>query len=174
MFHVSTLLPYTATNSKQLLRKRHIGNDIVTIVFQEPGSLPFSPRMLRSHFQHVFIVVRAHQSHSGHTKYSVAVSRFHTVPSFGPPLPAPAVFSKGKTFSSFLLAKVIIGQYFGQRVSPVWKHEKLSVKRNSKFVSYFLILNIVRIFHYISVLLHSLIAFLNPTFILIIPSCYGK
>lgn len=31
MFHVSTLLPYTPNNRQQLLRKRHIGNDIVTI-----------------------------------------------------------------------------------------------------------------------------------------------
>ena len=44
----------------QLLRKRHIGNDIVTIIFQEPGALPFTPKNIRSHFQHVFIIVRAH------------------------------------------------------------------------------------------------------------------
>lgn len=34
MFHVSTMLPFTPNNRQQLLRKRHIGNDIVTIVFQ--------------------------------------------------------------------------------------------------------------------------------------------
>lgn len=44
----------------QLLRKRHIGNDIVTIIFQEPGALPFTPKNIRSHFQHVFIIIRAH------------------------------------------------------------------------------------------------------------------
>lgn len=33
-FHVSTMLPFTPNNRQQLLRKRHIGNDIVTIVFQ--------------------------------------------------------------------------------------------------------------------------------------------
>ena len=44
----------------QLLRKRHIGNDIVTIVFQEPGSLPFTPQNIRSHFQHVFVLVKVH------------------------------------------------------------------------------------------------------------------
>ena len=37
--------------------------------------------------------------------FSVAVSRFHTVPSFGPPLPANATFTKGKDFTNFLLAK---------------------------------------------------------------------
>lgn len=60
MFHVSTMLPYTPNNKQQLLRKRHIGNDIVTIVFQEPGAQPFSPKNIRSHFQHVFVIVRAH------------------------------------------------------------------------------------------------------------------
>lgn len=44
----------------QLLRKRHIGNDIVTIVFQEPGALPFTPKNIRSHFQHVFVIVKVH------------------------------------------------------------------------------------------------------------------
>ncbi len=46
--------------SNQLLRKRHIGNDIVTIVFQEPGALPFTPKNIRSHFQHVFVIVKVH------------------------------------------------------------------------------------------------------------------
>uniref|UniRef100_A0A0M3KCI8 Rap-GAP domain-containing protein n=1 Tax=Anisakis simplex TaxID=6269 RepID=A0A0M3KCI8_ANISI len=59
MFHVSTLLPFTHSNRQQLARKRHIGNDMVTLIFQEPGALPFSPITVRSHFQHVFIIVRA-------------------------------------------------------------------------------------------------------------------
>ncbi|MPC81161.1 Signal-induced proliferation-associated 1-like protein 1 [Portunus trituberculatus] len=69
MFHVSTLLPFTPNNRKQLLRKRHIGNDIVTIVFQEPGAPPFSPRHIRSHFQHVFIVVQAINPCTENTQY---------------------------------------------------------------------------------------------------------
>ncbi|XP_011820630.1 PREDICTED: signal-induced proliferation-associated protein 1 [Mandrillus leucophaeus] len=69
MFHVSTMLPYTPNNQQQLLRKRHIGNDIVTIVFQEPGSKPFCPATIRSHFQHVFLVVRAHAPCTPHTSY---------------------------------------------------------------------------------------------------------
>lgn len=55
--------------SSQLLRKRHIGNDIVTIVFQEPGALPFTPKNIRSHFQHVFVVVRAHSPCSESSSY---------------------------------------------------------------------------------------------------------
>jgi signal-induced proliferation-associated 1 like protein 1 len=69
MFHVSTLLPFTPNNRQQLLRKRHIGNDIVTIVFQEPGAQPFTPKNFRSQFQHVFIVVRAINPCSDNTQY---------------------------------------------------------------------------------------------------------
>nr|CAD7263867.1 unnamed protein product [Timema shepardi] len=107
MFHVSTLLPFTPNNRQQLLRKRHVGNDIVTIVFQEPGALPFTPKNIRSQFQHVFIIVRAISPCSDHTQYSVAVSRSKEVPVFGPPIQEGATFPKTKTFAEFLLAKVI-------------------------------------------------------------------
>uniref|UniRef100_A0ABD2X543 Rap-GAP domain-containing protein n=1 Tax=Trichogramma kaykai TaxID=54128 RepID=A0ABD2X543_9HYME len=106
-FHVSTMLPFTPNNRQQLLRKRHIGNDIVTIVFQEPGALPFSPRRIRSQFQHVFIVVRALNPCTENTQYTVSVSRSKEVPVFGPPVPPGATFAKGKHFADFILAKVI-------------------------------------------------------------------
>ncbi|KAK5857282.1 hypothetical protein PBY51_010537 [Eleginops maclovinus] len=107
MFHVTTLLPYTPNNKQQLLRKRHIGNDIVTIVFQEPGAHPFTPKTIRSHFQHVFIIVRVHDPCSDNTCYSVAVTRSQDVPSFGPPIPKGVTFPKSTVFRDFLLGKVI-------------------------------------------------------------------
>ena len=64
-FHVSTLLPFTPNNRQQLLRKRHVGNDIVTIIFQEPGAKAFTAKTIRSHFQHVFIIVRLLPPESG-------------------------------------------------------------------------------------------------------------
>ncbi|XP_034949420.1 signal-induced proliferation-associated 1-like protein 1 [Chelonus insularis] len=105
--HVVTMLPFTPNNRQQLLRKRHIGNDIVTIVFQEPGALPFSPKRIRSQFQHVFIIVRAINPCTDNTQYCVAVSRSKEVPIFGPPVPPGAIFNKGKSFADFILAKVI-------------------------------------------------------------------
>ncbi|OQV18986.1 Signal-induced proliferation-associated 1-like protein 1 [Hypsibius exemplaris] len=107
MFHVSTMLPFTPSNKQQLLRKRHIGNDIVTIIFQEPGALPFSPKTIRSHFQHVFIVVRVQNPNTDHAQYHVSVSRSRDVPPFGPPLPETMTFTKGPEFVDFLLTKVI-------------------------------------------------------------------
>ncbi|KAF3818213.1 hypothetical protein GH733_012521 [Mirounga leonina] len=107
MFHVSTLLPYTPNNRQQLLRKRHIGNDIVTIIFQEPGALPFTPKNIRSHFQHVFIIVRAHNPCTDNVCYSMAVTRSKDAPPFGPPIPSGTTFRKSDVFRDFLLAKVI-------------------------------------------------------------------
>lgn len=110
MFHVSTMLPYTPNNRQQLLRKRHIGNDIVTIVFQEPGAAPFTPRNIRSQFQHVFVVVRAIDPCTENTHYSIAVSRAKEVPLFGPPIKDGAIYPKGEAFTDLLLSKVINGE----------------------------------------------------------------
>ena len=115
MFHVSSLLPFTPNNRQQLLRKRHIGNDIVTVVFQEPGALPFSPKNIRSQFQHVFIIVRVLHPCTDHTQYQVAVSRSKEVPIFGPPIPAGATFSKSQAFVDFLLAKIINAEHAAHR-----------------------------------------------------------
>uniref|UniRef100_A0A8C0JC92 Signal-induced proliferation-associated 1 n=1 Tax=Chelonoidis abingdonii TaxID=106734 RepID=A0A8C0JC92_CHEAB len=115
MFHVSTMLPYTPNNRQQLLRKRHIGNDIVTIIFQEPGAQPFTPRTIRSHFQHVFIIVRAHEPCTERTTYSVAVSRTKDIPLFGPPIPAGHRFPRTPVFRDFLLAKAINAENAAER-----------------------------------------------------------
>ncbi|KAM3920566.1 signal-induced proliferation-associated protein 1 isoform 1-T3 [Leptodactylus fuscus] len=114
MFHVSTMLPFTASNSQQLLRKRHIGNDIVTIVFQEPGALPFTPQTIRSHFQHVFIVVRVHNPCTDHTSYSVAVTRTADTPPFGPP-PPTTLFRRSPALRDFLLSKAVNGENAAER-----------------------------------------------------------
>ncbi len=58
MFHVSTMLPHVSDEEQQLERKRHIGNDVIVLVFQDEGSTPLQPELIRSYFNHVFIVVR--------------------------------------------------------------------------------------------------------------------
>ena len=59
MFHVSTLLPHEDNDPQKLQRKRHIGNDIVCVVFLEADNTSFSPSCIKSHFLHTFIIVRA-------------------------------------------------------------------------------------------------------------------
>lgn len=106
MFHVSTLLPYTDGDPQQLQRKRHIGNDIVAIVFQEENT-PFIPGVIASHFLHAYIVIQPINPNTDNVTYKVAVTARDGVPFFGPTLPQPAVFKKGKEFREFVLAKLI-------------------------------------------------------------------
>lgn len=35
MFHVSTYIPYYSKDQQQVERKRHIGNDVVVIIFRD-------------------------------------------------------------------------------------------------------------------------------------------
>lgn len=106
MFHVSTLLPFTPNDSQQLSRKRHIGNDVAAIIFQEENT-PFCPNSFRSHFLHVFIIVQVENPNSENTHYKVSVTAKDGVPKFVPPLPNPCIFKKGPEFRNFLLTKVL-------------------------------------------------------------------
>merc|ERR1712137_635332 len=57
MFHVATLLPFSKTDTQQLERKRHLGNDVVVIIFKE-GDDKFDPSCLHSEFNHVFFIIQ--------------------------------------------------------------------------------------------------------------------
>ncbi|XP_010611887.1 GTPase-activating Rap/Ran-GAP domain-like protein 3 isoform X2 [Fukomys damarensis] len=109
MFHVSTMLPYSKENKQQVERKRHIGNDIVTIVFQEgeESSPAFKPSMIRSHFTHIFALVRYDRQNDN---YRLKIFSEESVPLFGPPLPSPPVFTDHEEFRDFLLVKLINGE----------------------------------------------------------------
>ncbi|XP_070825388.1 rap1 GTPase-activating protein 1 isoform X11 [Chaetodon trifascialis] len=110
MFHVSTKLPYTEGDTQQLQRKRHIGNDIVAIVFQEENT-PFVPDMIASNFLHAYVVVQVVNPCSDSVLYRVSVTARDDVPFFGPALPNPAVFKKGPEFHEFLFTKLINAEY---------------------------------------------------------------
>ncbi|XP_043977633.1 rap1 GTPase-activating protein 1 isoform X6 [Gambusia affinis] len=110
MFHVSTKLPYTEGDSQQLQRKRHIGNDIVAIVFQEENT-PFVPDMIQSNFLHAYVVVQVENACSDNVTYKVSVTARDDVPFFGPALPDPAIFRKGPEFHEFLFTKLINAEY---------------------------------------------------------------
>ncbi|XP_047219610.1 rap1 GTPase-activating protein 1-like isoform X8 [Girardinichthys multiradiatus] len=110
MFHVSTKLPYTEGDTQQLQRKRHIGNDIVAIVFQEENT-PFVPDMIASNFLHAYVVVQVVNPCSDNVVYKVSVTARDDVPFFGPALPNPAIFKRGAEFHEFLFTKLINAEY---------------------------------------------------------------
>ncbi|XP_054641309.1 rap1 GTPase-activating protein 1 isoform X4 [Dunckerocampus dactyliophorus] len=110
MFHVSTKLPYTEGDSQQLQRKRHIGNDILAIVFQEENT-PFVPDMIQSNFLHAYVVVQVENACTDNVTYKVSVTARDDVPFFGPALPDPAIFKKGPELREFLFTKLINAEY---------------------------------------------------------------
>merc|ERR550519_2494577 len=128
MFHVSTLLPFSESDPQQLQRKRHIGNDIVSVVFQE-GPTPFSPDMVTSHFLHAYIVVQPVDT----DKYKVSVTARSDVPYFGPSLPSPAVFKKGPEFKEWLMNKLINAEmacYKAEKFSKLEQRTRTSLLTN--------------------------------------------
>jgi hypothetical protein len=107
MFHVSTLLPYSACDTQQIMRKRFIGNDLSCIVYLEGGS--FTPPTISGDFLHIFAVVQP-TVHEGLPGYRLGIASKVGVPPFGPPLPKPPFFpthtkEAREYFRDFLLTK---------------------------------------------------------------------
>ncbi|XP_057301975.1 uncharacterized protein LOC130636316 isoform X2 [Hydractinia symbiolongicarpus] len=108
MFHVSTLLPMEEHDDQKLQRKRHIGNDIVCIVFLAPGA-QFDPNSIKSNFLHVFIIIQPQWIESG-LYYKVAVVSRDLVLPFGPAIFPSKLFKKGEIFQNWLFTKIINGE----------------------------------------------------------------
>lgn len=112
----------------QLERKRHIGNDIVNIVFLDgtPEEMAaFSPNCIKSQFTRIhkigsifglvhsqFILIYIFKDIFALVTYLPGEDayRFHiyseeSVPLFGPSLPSPPIFPKVPDFREFLLVK---------------------------------------------------------------------
>lgn len=110
MFHVSTLLPHSTKDNQQLERKRHIGNDRVTIIFQDEDT-PFSPKMIKSKLLHVFMVIQPIKVNNETKRYKVSVISRKDVPYFGPYIRKPYIFKKDQNLKHFLLSKLIKAEY---------------------------------------------------------------
>lgn len=109
MFHVANLLAYHEGDEQQVERKRHLGNDVMMLIFKEPGGSPFDPREIHSQFNHVFIVITPVLD-AADAAYDVEIIMKSGVYRFGPPLPAPARFKDDEIFRNWLLAKLINGE----------------------------------------------------------------
>ena len=95
----------------QLQRKRHIGNDIVCVVFLEADNTPFSPSCIKSHFLHTFILVRTSPKiKRKQTRYEVSVISRDEVGAYKPYLWEQSVFDKGPMFREWLLTKIVNGE----------------------------------------------------------------
>ncbi len=109
LFHVSTYLPFDSNNDQQLERKRHIGNDLVVIVFQDSSETPFRPAEVSSRMIHVIVVVRPVKfaDRPDETWYRVAVVSKNDTPAFAPVFENVTLFKKGAAFRELLLQKLL-------------------------------------------------------------------
>jgi RAP1 GTPase activating protein 1 len=123
MFHVSTLLPHSKSERQQLERKRHIGNDIVAIVFQETETI-FNPECIASQFLHVYIVITPIRNNNDQTQFKVSIIYRDTVPSFGPNLPHSNLFHCDHIFKQWLLTKLINAELASCRASTIQKYHE--------------------------------------------------
>jgi hypothetical protein len=112
MYHVSTLLPYIAGDEQQIERKRHLGNDIVNIIYLD-GDMEFDPSIMKTQFTHIFIVVKAECYEASNVSvigYRIAVCSNNDVPQFGPVLPSKSRFYDAGELHNFILSKLVNGE----------------------------------------------------------------
>ncbi|KAL5962072.1 GTPase-activating Rap/Ran-GAP domain-like protein 3 [Taenia solium] len=125
MFHVSTLLPITMDNRQQIERKRHIGNDIVNIIFFDAKNvenpLSWQPSMMKTHFTHIFAIITYNKLTNA---YRLSVFSEESVPYFGPTIPTSREFTNHEELRHFLLVKLINGEKAAFH-SPVFAQKRM-------------------------------------------------
>jgi len=143
VFHVSTLLPYNKDDKQQLERKRHIGNDIVVIVFLEGHNPKYFPDTIKSHFNHVICAVSVDREPNRRaqnlkikrpTRYKIQLARKDGVSPFSPQIPSPPIFESGNAFRDFLLTKLVNGERKAYKAPEF--HFKLQRTRGELLTSY--------------------------------------
>lgn len=112
MFHVATMLPFEEGEDmiQQISRKRHLGNDIVIVLFQEGDCPRFNPKTIKSFFNHVYFVIKKDEAESakrGKTTYLVSVAYKVGVNAFLPRIPENGYLEKTDEGRDLLLTKII-------------------------------------------------------------------
>lgn len=103
MFHVSTYIPLGSADEKFVERKKHIANDMTTIIYLDTETTAFKPPTLSGDFLHNFIIVHPLKDGS----FTVSVAARKGTPEFGPPIPPGGKFELGSQLKDFLLCKII-------------------------------------------------------------------
>ena len=108
MFHISTLLPYKATDRQQLERKRHLGNDVVVIIYKEGDQL-FNPACMDSEFNHVFVVVQKVEQDPPAYKVEIAYKGGCPYPPY--PILCQNTYTLDDDLRNFLLTKCMYNTF---------------------------------------------------------------
>lgn len=108
MFHISTMLPYSESDTQQIERKRHIGNDIVIVVFQESKHYPIKIQSFLSRQNHVIVVVHSIDPES----YEVVILYKKGVPVnlSSQDVVEPSIIRKDPASRDYFLSRLIYGE----------------------------------------------------------------
>jgi len=109
MFHVAPMLPHFEKDIQQVEKKRHLGNDIVCIIFNDTNA-PFSPHTIKTEFNHVYAVIQPCSSDPNDKLYKFGLAMKQGVPPFGPLLPIQSEWQLDSAFRDFFLTKLMNGE----------------------------------------------------------------
>jgi len=127
MFHVSTLLPFQPDDKQRVERKRHLGNDIVCIIYKE-GDAPFDPLCLTTHFTNIFLVIQRDTRYTDKTYYKLSIAHKTGVLPYGPYLMTPPIYEANDYFRDFLLTKLINSER-ASMISPDFKGKMIRTNK---------------------------------------------
>jgi hypothetical protein len=88
-------------------KKRHIGNDIVCVVFLENANTVFNPSWIRSHFLHSYVVIQHIIGTHGQPLYRIATTSRSSLPNFTPDLCGIPAMPHCKQLQSLMLSKIV-------------------------------------------------------------------
>lgn len=112
MFHVSTLIqPLTKKSKAELLliKKKHIGNDKVVVVWTENTKQPFQPEFMKTRVTQVFIVLQPipHPYDKKRLFVRLNIITKKGIESPPPLVPETQIFEMNDLFKDLLLTKSI-------------------------------------------------------------------
>lgn len=129
MFHVATMIPRDSSDPT-IAQKRHIGNDVIVIIFQE-GQSKINLTDFQSQFNHVFAIVNkitVETKKSKSYRYKVQFVYKPGVPPSPPFLYDPPYFEIGKPFRKFFLSKLINLENMITVTAPIFKSKMSKVR----------------------------------------------
>ena len=112
MFHVSTMLYHDEKDPQFIAKKRHIGNDVIVIVFKEvneKGTDTIKLDSFMSHYNHIYFIVTP-LIINNEKVYRVTVCCKKPVQAFLPRFPEEQYFKRDEQFVDWLLCKCINGE----------------------------------------------------------------
>jgi hypothetical protein len=133
MWHVATMMRIVEDAKEYLHRKRHVGNDVVVVIFRDLGTTTKFEPTFRSNFNHVFIVVQpaALDSNGLATSYYLQVAAKKDVSPFPPFIPCVPLYKPipRAQLATFLAVKCVNGEVAALQ-TPVFAG-RLSVARRA-------------------------------------------